>query len=384
MTRIVTVRGVFHTHLDRARIGVGHLVFRLVLPAAAGSRHLVARVAAAPVLEHIIHADGPPAGLVIGPHGQLPGQHQLQVRRIALDDRVVQVADIEFFRHLRVQVAAEVVRRAEGQDALRVQNRVPLHADLPLDARNAVIVLPHRRGEGSLARNGGRGHHERTVDVAPVILCGDTHRKILERLPAQADLDLRHVALALVVVLNIADVGVNGVFGIVFVVILGPVTHRTVRREAETESQPLRHRHLESDVVKVERVVGRPFPDASDRLGVVVVLPLQPEVEKESLLRSRAVSRGVEQVDRTHRTHGHTRTAHRAHLQRTGGILFADAVHRIGRECVNTACLGRNGKRKHRCSRDNQLNQGVLHLHCTLKFDPIRKRPDYNLQISCF
>ena len=253
-----------------------------------------------------------------------------------------------------------------------VQNRVPLHADLPLDARNAVIVLPHRRGEGSLARNGGRGHHERTVDVAPVILCGDT--EILERLPAQADLDLRHVALALVVVLNIADVGVNGVFGIVFVIILGPVTHRTVRREAETESQPLRHRHLESDVVKVERVVGRPFPDASDRLGVVVVLPLQPEVEKESLLRSRAVSRGVEQVDRTHRTHGHTRTAHRAHLQRTGGILFADAVHRIGRECVNTACLGRNGKRKHRCSRDNQLNQGVLHLHCTLKFDPIRKK----------
>ena len=30
-------------------------------------------------------------------------------------------------------------------------------------ARNAVIVLPHRRGEGSLARNGGRGHHERTI-----------------------------------------------------------------------------------------------------------------------------------------------------------------------------------------------------------------------------
>ena len=144
MTRIVTVRGVFHTHLDRARIGVGHLVFRLVLPAAAGSRHLVARVATAPVLEHIIHADGPPAGLVIGPHGQLPGQHQLQVRRIALDDRVVQVADINARGHIGIQVAAEIVRSTERQHAFLVHDSLPEDTDLSFDARNAVIVTADR------------------------------------------------------------------------------------------------------------------------------------------------------------------------------------------------------------------------------------------------
>ena len=327
-----------------------------MLSRTAGSRHLVARVAAAPVLVGIVHTESPPARLVEDAHSQLRGQHQFQVRRIALDDRIVQVADVEAFGHLRIQVAAEVVRRSDRQDTLRVQDRIPLHAELPLDARNAVIILSHRRGEGSFAGNCRRGHYERTVDVAPVVLCGDTHRKILERLPAQAHFDLRHVALALVVILNVTHLGINRVVGVERVVILGPVAHRTVRREAETESQSLRHRHLESDVVEVERIVSRSLSDAFDRLGVVIVLPLQPEVEEEALLRSGAVSRRVEQVDRAHRTHSHTHTAHRAHLQRTGGVLFADAIHRIGRECVNTACLGRNGNRKHRCSRDNQLN----------------------------
>ena len=306
------------------------------------------------------------------------------MRRIALDDGVVEVADVELLGHLRVQVPAEIISGSDGQNALPVLDRGPLHADLPLDARDAVIVGPHRRGKGSLARDRRRGHHERAVDIAPVVLGGHADREILEYLPADAELHLRHVALALIVILYITHIAVHRVVRIVLVVVLGPVTHRTVRRQAESQSQFLGQRHLKGDVVEVERIVRRTLGLPGHLLRVVVVLSLQPEVEEEGLLRSRAVRRGIEQVERTRHTHGHTRTAHRAHRQRTGGVLFADAVHRIGRECVNTACLGCNGSGDYRHGRDNQLNQGVLHLHYTLIFYPIRKRRDYNLQISCF
>ena len=382
MADVVSVRGVLHAHLERARVGVLDLVGGLVL--AAHARHLIALVAAAPVLIDVIRADDQFRGLVGDAHGQLARQHQLEVRRVALDDGVVEVADVEPLGHLRIQVPAEIVGGAERQQAFLVLDRPPLHSDLSLDARNAVIVRSHRRGKVSFARDRRRGHHERAVDVAPVILGGHADREVLEDLPADAQLDLRHVALALIVVLDVTHVAVHGVRRIVLVIVLGPVPHRTVRRQAETQPQFPGQRHLKGDVVEVERIVGRVLGLSGDFLRIVVVLSLQPEVEEEGLLLGRAVSRGIEQVERPRRTHGHTRTAHRAHRQRTGCVLFADAVHRIGRECVNTACLGCDGSRDHRHGRDNQFNQGVLHLHYTLIFYPIRKRRDYNLQISCF
>ena len=304
--------------------------------------------------------------------------------RIALHGGVVQVADINARGHIGIQVAAEIVRSTERQHAFLVHDGLPKDTDLAFDARNAVIVAADRRREGSVARDRRRGHHEAAVDVAPVILRRDTQREILENLPAQADLDLRHVAFALIDVLHASHIAPNRIVRVEILRILGTVAHRTVRREAEPEAEFLGDRHLERDIVEIERIIGRVFGHIVHLLRIVVILSLEAETEEETLLRDGAVRCRVEQIDFARSAHGHPDAAHRAHLRRTGRIDLADAVHRIGRECVNTACLGRYGIRKHHGCRDNQLNQGVLHLHCALKFYSIRKRPDYNLQISYF
>ena len=381
---VVARRRVLHAHLERARIGIGHLVGGPCVARAAHARHFGRGVAVAPVLVGVIHAHGPLGRLVVDAGRKLPRQHHLQMRRVALDRRIVNVADIDALRHLGIQVAADVERRADREDALLGQHGAPLHADLPLDARNAVIVQSHRRSVGSLARDGRRRHREGAVDAAPVVLRGHADREVLEHLPTQAELDLRHVALALVVVLHAPDVAPHGIRRVVLVVILGPVTHRTVRREAEPQTEFPRHGHLKGDVVEIERIVSRAFRLPGHRLRVVVVLPLQPEVEEERLLRNRTVRRRIEQIDDSRRTHRDTHAAHRAHRQRTRSVQFADAVHRIGGKGVYAARLRPYGGGKERRGRDEKLNQGVLHLHCTLKFCSIPKRRDYNLQISYF
>ena len=93
------------------------------------------------------------------------------------------------------------------------------------------------------------------------------------------------------------------------------------------------------------------FKEAAEAYDV-----LQPEVEEETLLRRGAESRRIEQIDHARTAHGHTYTAHRTHRQGTGRVLFADAVHRVGRECVNTACLSRCGAGNHHGCNDNQFN----------------------------
>lgn len=250
--------------------------------------------------------------------------------RVALDRRAVQVADIDALRHLGIQVAADIESRTDRQDAFLVQDRTPLHADLSLDRRDRIAVQAHRRGKGSLTGDRRRGHDEIAVDTAPVILGGHTDREVLEDLPAQPELHLRHVAFALVVVLHAAHIAPHRIGRVVVMVVLRAVAHRTVGRQAEAEAQLARDGHLESDIVEVERIVGRALVCAGHRLRIVVVLPLEAEIEQEGLLRSRTEGRGVEQIDNARRAHGHTDATHRAHRQRTGCILFADAVHRIG------------------------------------------------------
>ena len=354
ITHIVAVGGVLHAGLDRARIGIRHRKSAPVRSADAGGFGLP--VAAAPVLIDVIHPHRPLGGLIEGAHRKLTGQYKCQMRRIALYGGVVEVAHIDVFRHRGIEVAAEIIGGAQRQGAFLIQDGVPLHADLPLDARNAVVVGAYRRRVGAVARDRGRGHHERAVDIAPVILRGDTQREVLEKLPADAEFDLRHVALALIDVLRAADVAPYGIGRIVVMGVFCAVAYRTVRREAEAQTELLGQRQLKCDVVEVEGVVGRAFRHAVDLLGVVVILALQPEVEEETLLRRGAESRRIEQIDHARTAHGHTYTAHRTHRQGTGRVLFADAVHRVGRECVNTACLSRCGAGNHHGCNDNQFN----------------------------
>ena len=339
ITHIVAVGGVLHAGLDRVRIGIRHRKGAPVRSADAGGFDLP--VTAAPVLIDVIHTHRPLGGLVEDTCRKLTGQYECQMRRIALYGGVVEVTHIDVFRHRGIEVAAEIIGGAQRQGAFLIQDGVPLHADLPLDARNAVVVGTYRRRVGAVARDRGRGHHERAVDIAPVILRGDTQREVLEKLPADAEFDLRHVALALIDVLRAADVAPYGIGRIVVMGVFGAVAYRTVRREAEAQTELLGQRQLKCDVVEVEGVVGRAFRHAVDLLGVVVILALQPEVEEETLLRRGAESRRIEQIDHARTAHGHTYTAHRTHRQGAGRVLFADAVHRVGRECVNTACLGR-------------------------------------------
>ena len=309
-------------------------------------------------------------------------QHERQLRRVGADGRVVQVGVVDPARDVGTQVAAEVERRTEGQQPLLIEDRAPLHAHLPLDARDAVVVRTDRRAEGALAHDRRRRHDIAAVDVAPVVLGGHTHREVPEDLPAQAELHLRHVALALVGILHGAHVAHDRVAEVL--VELRAVAHRTVGREAEAQAEPLGHGHLEGDVVEVERIVDRAFGNALGRLRIVVVLAFEPEAEQKGLLRRHAIGGGIEQVDDPGIAHGHAHAAHRTHHERAGRILFTDTVHRIGRECVDAARLRRHRHGDEGRGHDKQSNPGILHLHCTPKFSPARNRPDYNLQISYF
>ena len=90
-------------------------------------------------------------------------------------------------------------------------------------------------------------------------------------------------------------------------------------------------------------------------LRVVIVLPFDPEIEEEALLDRGAVGGRVEQVDRTGVAHGHARAAHRPRNEGTLRIELPDTVHRIGRECIDAARLGRRDDGNSRHGRDEKL-----------------------------
>ncbi len=341
-------------------IGVGDVETAAVGHGRAGD----ALVAAAPILVDVIEPDGPPGSLVISPDGQLPWQDELEVGGIALDGSAAAVGSIDALLAAGPQITAEIERSTESQRPARREDGVPLKTDLPLELRNAVTARTDDGIEIAVADYGGGHGDVGTVDSAPIILGGDADGKILERLPADPQLDLGEVALALVSILHGPDIAPHGVVGPILAVILGSVTDGTVRREAETQPDLLGDGNLERDVVEIERIVRGLLGSIVDGLRIVIILPLDTETEEERLPGSGAESGGIEHVGHAGIAHGDPHAAHRTHRKRPGRRKLADTVHGIGRKGVDTAGLGRGTRRETRQHRRaEQATEGLLHLH---------------------
>ena len=356
------------------RVGVGHAEGLCI--GARDARELGVVVAAAPVLIYVVDAHGPLGGLVEEAGLQLAREAEPEVGRVALDQRREVVVAGDRARGLGAQVAAEVVGGAEGEDTARILDEIPLDAHLPLERGDGVVVAADHREIGAVADRRRGGHGVVAVDVAPVVLHGHAQREVLEELPAHAQLDLRHVALALVDIAHAAHVAPHGVGGVESVLALDAVARGAVGGEAEAQAQTLGQGQLESHVVEVESVVGRGAVDPVQALGVVVVLPFETEVEEKGLLRGHAVGGRIEQVDRPAAAHGHAHAAHRTHRERSGGVELADAVEGVGREGVDAARLGQRRRGEQHGRREEEFDEGFLHVEYASKIrsSPTRTR----------
>ena len=227
-----------------------------------------------------------------------------------------------------------------------------MQPQLHLDARNPVGVGARHRIDRTAVDDVVRDHRLiRPLDVAPIVLGGDADRNALDHLPADAQLHLRQVALAGVKILHAADIAPH-----VVALFIGrnTVADAAVRRQAESQSEPPGQRQLKGDVVEIERIVARARRGLRTvgilLLAVVKVDPLHAEIEEKSLAGRQAVRRRIERIDHHRAAHPQAYASHRPLGHHAGRLQFADAVHRIGRKGIDTACLShcRNRHDQHR------------------------------------
>lgn len=263
----------------------------------------------------------------------------------------VLVVDNHRLGEFRTQRTSVVVGRAESQYALVVGYGTPLQADLELEVRYGVVVETDCGDVCSRTNQIVRHRRSEIVlDIAPIVLGGDTYREVLERLPADARLYLRNVAVAGVTVKHATDCTPD------ILALLGHghvIADAAVRREAQSESEVLRQRELNRYLVEIDCVFR--ILCGTQRIARLVVLglavhekvALRTEIEDETLAHRRAVSRRVQRADHLAAAPCDTDAAHRAHDSVARRAEFAYTEHRVGRIGIHAAAALRISRRRH-------------------------------------
>ncbi len=298
------------------------------------------------------------------------------------------VVGIHVARLVGIELAAQIVCRTEGKDALVVEYGVPLHAGLKLEVRHLILVYAHGRGHLAAAGNDvDRRGRVVALDVAPVVFGRYAYREVARHLPAYAELDFGYVAVAVV---SVHDASHVGPYVLIILRILDLVADAAVRRDADGAAQSAGYRECYRQVVEVDCVVCR-FSLIRCRpvggiflLVVAEVRAVDAEVHEEALRRSHAQCCRIQRIDLTGVAKTQTHAAHRPHGDVARRRQLARPVHRVGRIGVYAARLRRGFESHSREGRSQAKYQFILYLHCSPKFCSIRKPPIHSLQISHF